>query len=67
MVFYRVVIGIPHTTKPKPVDEDDGEYCYYIDEFTFMTMLQNGEFLAYQEVLGTYLGIGVTLLLLLVI
>lgn len=56
--MFSVVLGIAHTTHPKPSHEAEGEHFHYVDEPEFIKMLKEGKFSAYQEVLGSYYGIG---------
>ncbi|CAG9773787.1 unnamed protein product [Ceutorhynchus assimilis] len=53
----NVVVGIPHTTKPKHPNEVDGDYFSFIEKDKFLEMLKKGEFLTYQENVGNYYGI----------
>jgi guanylate kinase len=49
-------ISISHTTRPKRPGEIDGENYYFVDDATFMAMLENSEFIESAEVYGHRYG-----------
>ncbi|KAH1016625.1 hypothetical protein HUJ04_007814 [Dendroctonus ponderosae] len=48
----NVVLGLLHTTHPKPQHEAEGEHFHYVDEPEFIRMLKEGKFSTYQEILA---------------
>ena len=49
-------VSVSHTTRPKRPREEDGVNYHFIDEQTFLNMLQDGDFLESAEVYGHRYG-----------
>lgn len=49
-------LGISHTTRPKNVNETDGEFYYFVSEDKFEDMVRNAEFVTVSNILGYAYG-----------
>lgn len=52
----RLCLSVSHTTRPKRPKESDGVDYHFVDESTFLTMLEEGKFLESAEVYGYRYG-----------
>jgi guanylate kinase len=52
----KIVMSISHTTRPKRAGEVDGEDYFFIEQPTFLKMVDDGVFLEYAEVYGNFYG-----------
>ena len=52
----KICVSVSHTTRDKRPNETDGVNYHFVDEATFLDMLQNGDFLESAEVYGARYG-----------
>lgn len=49
-------VSVSHTTRPKRPGETDGLNYHFVDQDTFMAMLEQGDFLEHAQVFANYYG-----------
>lgn len=52
----NTVMSISHTTRQKRAGEENGLDYFFVDQITFLDMVEQGIFLEYAEVYGNYYG-----------
>lgn len=52
----NTVMSVSHTTRQKRAGEEDGHDYFFVDQSTFLEMVDDGIFLEYAQVYGNYYG-----------
>lgn len=55
---HRAVISVSYTTRAPRPGEQDGVHYHFVDETTFIAMIERGDFLEHAEVFGRRYGTG---------
>ncbi|WP_440996399.1 guanylate kinase [Arhodomonas sp. SL1] len=51
-----VTVSVSHTTRPRREGEEDGAHYHFVDEATFVSLIEAGEFLEHARVFGNRYG-----------
>jgi guanylate kinase len=54
----RITLSVSHTTRPPRPGEIEGVHYYFVDEDTFLTLIDDGAFLEHATVYGYHYGTG---------